>query len=321
MSSAGDEWTLTTLPIGTPATYGASLREPQLTTSSPTFGETVWSTRLSSSVPSPDRLPSPSRKPSSIDSPRRPPIVDLRSTMSSTVAEWRVASMTRPTRPSALTTVRSGTTPSAVPRSIVTVRENDCAEPIADDLGVDDAVAATCRRARRCPRPRRPGCCSPTPTGAGPRAACWWPRALRCPCAGRRRSRKWSGMLVIGRSASLATFSTGPRTLPAAVRSGSTGETDVSCRASRVMIVTEASTSRPRTVRDRPGSGVIVSASARRRAPAGGPRTPRRTCPLRARPSRAGLRPRARACRSRGAAARRGRGAGRRRRSGPRRGP
>ena len=50
--------------------------------------------------------------------------------MSSTLAVERVALMTRPTRPSLLSTVMSLCTPEEVPASMVTVRENDCIGPI-----------------------------------------------------------------------------------------------------------------------------------------------------------------------------------------------
>ena len=49
--------------------------------------------------------------------------------MSRTVAVWLVTSMTRPTRPSALTTVMSGRRPASEPASMVTVLEKDWAEP------------------------------------------------------------------------------------------------------------------------------------------------------------------------------------------------
>ena len=63
--------------------------------------------------------------------PSRPPTTDSWSTSSSTVAVERSARSTRPTRPSLLSTVMSGRTPEVVPASMVTVRENDCAGPIA----------------------------------------------------------------------------------------------------------------------------------------------------------------------------------------------
>jgi hypothetical protein len=50
--------------------------------------------------------------------------------MRSTVAVVRLARTTRPTRPSALTTVESGFTPASVPASMVTARVKDCAGPI-----------------------------------------------------------------------------------------------------------------------------------------------------------------------------------------------
>ena len=63
--------------------------------------------------------------------PSRPPTTDSWSTSSSTVAVDRSARTTRPTSPSLLSTVMSGRTPARVPASMVTVRENDCAGPIA----------------------------------------------------------------------------------------------------------------------------------------------------------------------------------------------
>ena len=63
--------------------------------------------------------------------PSRPPTTESWSTSSSTVAVERSARTTRPTRPSLLSTVMSAVTPARVPASIVTVRPNDCAGPIA----------------------------------------------------------------------------------------------------------------------------------------------------------------------------------------------
>ena len=63
--------------------------------------------------------------------PSRPPTTDSWSTMSSTVAVVRSARTTRPTRPSLLSTVMSGWMPEEVPASMVTVRVNDWAGPIA----------------------------------------------------------------------------------------------------------------------------------------------------------------------------------------------
>ena len=63
--------------------------------------------------------------------PTRPPTVESASTTSSTVAVVEVTRRIRPTRPWPLTTVMSGASPARLPASMVTVRENDCAGPIA----------------------------------------------------------------------------------------------------------------------------------------------------------------------------------------------
>ena len=69
--------------------------------------------------------------------------------MSSTVAVLRRGRTTRPTSPSALTTVMSGARPASVPASMVTVREKDCAGPIADDPGRHQRVAGVVAAAVR----------------------------------------------------------------------------------------------------------------------------------------------------------------------------
>ena len=314
---------LTTVPIGIPGRYGALPREPQVSTRSPACGVTVWSTRLRVSDPSPPMSPVPSRKPSSIEVPSRPPTVESRSMISSTVAVVADAAITRPTRPSALTTVRSGTTPSSVPASIVTVREKDWAGPIAIDLRLHDLVAgAVGERARSC-RPRRCGSRSPAQRAAGSRSR--WLAASSDVLRSRRSEmlRKWSGRSVIGRIARRRgvldrTEDVGDRVPQRVDRRRRRGVPRVE-REDRDTGQHQQADHGPRA------SGVVAhrgpTSAARRPGPAAAPRTPRRTSRHRGPPSRAGCRRRAPACPSRGAAARRGRAAGLRRRPARRRGP
>ena len=76
-------------------------------------------------------MPWPVVKPTSIEPSSRTPTDDSGSTASSTVDVVGPTVLTRPTRPSPLSTVMSGRMPSLLPASRVTVQENVCAEPIA----------------------------------------------------------------------------------------------------------------------------------------------------------------------------------------------
>lgn len=150
--------------------------------------------------------------------------------------------------------------------------------------------------------------------------------------------------LPTGSTAAATPFSTGPKTVEAACRAPSTGDASPprmstvisanamaisstrSSRLSRVSLtcggraflvgmfvpVYQRSSARSGSVR----AEVRVSSTvgAGRPAPAGAPRTPRRTCRIRARRSPAGLPRCGSACPSRAGAARRGRAAARRRR-------
>ena len=122
-----------TRPIGTPATYGAPLLLPQVTSTSSSPGGHATGRRRGRGRGGRRRRRrrgrAGSRPPCSSRAGRRPRTPGRRAAARSRWTGRRAT--TRPTRPSLLSTVMSGWTPALVPASMVTVRVNDWAGPIA----------------------------------------------------------------------------------------------------------------------------------------------------------------------------------------------
>ena len=345
-SSAVTDWspalacTSATVPIGTPATYGRpAARTPR--------DDGVARRRRHGGVDEAHaqqrrrhrcrRCRAGSRAPSSRPADRRPPTPRRRPAARSRCGRRcagpgrRARGASRPSGPAS--------TPSALPASIVTVRANACAGPIATTRAgtsskpvpsVTPASASYCASRLR----------STSVVDSSDRSSAT--SRSSCGVVGLQAAQLGEGVDARDDRVDVtdeSPVSIGPKTWPAAERTGSTGESSP-VPASRVITVTAVSTVSTSAVRARrafsrsrpgdqgsartihrcviegssTGSSPALIGGAQRPAPGAGPRTPRRNGRPRPRPSAAGPPRRAPACRSRAAAARRARAAARRRR-------
>ena len=131
VSEPGVASTFRTVPIGTPGTYGLPPCEPNVTMRWPGLSGALESSTWNRSRPAAAPRPVPCTTPICWEPSSRPPTDDDASVTSRTVAVDGPDAVTRPTRPSPVTTVWPGFTPSALPASRVTVSSYPCRPRIA----------------------------------------------------------------------------------------------------------------------------------------------------------------------------------------------
>src|SRR6478752_8137231 len=224
--------TVATVPTGMPGTYGRSPTLPSVVTTSPTVAA-PRSTRAKESRPGSGRAPpataAPDASPSTPRGPTRTPTVRSALPTTCTSAVHGATETTRPTRPSAATTVRSTCTPSRDPASIVTR---------SGPAGPEAPTATTRAGTRRAPA--RAGVAR-MPASACRNATWRWAaarRVARAACSARAAD--------TSSSPGPASRSSGPSTAAAAPRTGSRPAAPDTPRATTRPVATSAAVSRRR---------------------------------------------------------------------------